>query len=100
MHQVVLVLLRYDKLKTIEQWTFIEVRKQEKEIEEAFDIHSVEKNFHEWGARVTEAMKIVSQVGYYLYGPRLVTICCQFTCFSSPQIILTKHFLYFLPFFV
>ncbi len=50
---------RYDSLRTIDQWTYIQVRKQEKEIEEAFDHYSAEKNFHEWGARVHQAMKIV-----------------------------------------
>ena len=55
--------LRYDNLATIERWTFINVRRQEREIEEAFDKHSVDNNFHEWGARVTEAMRIVSENG-------------------------------------
>lgn len=53
--------LRYDNLATIERWTFINVRRQEREIEEAFDKYSVDNNFHEWGARVTEAMRIVSE---------------------------------------
>ena len=35
------------------------MRRQEREIEEAFDKYSVDNNFHEWGARVTEAMRIV-----------------------------------------
>ena len=55
--------LRYDNLATIERWTFINVRRQEREIEEAFDKYSVDNNFHEWGARVTEAMRIVSENG-------------------------------------
>ena len=56
------------------------MRRQEREIEEAFDKHSFDNNFHEWGARVTEAMRIVSwgltficlcrkHVGYLIFLP-------------------------------
>ena len=50
---------RYDRLKTIRERNHISVRQQEKEIEAAYCKHSPEYNFHEWGARVTEAMKLV-----------------------------------------
>ena len=50
---------KYDQLKTIAKWTHISVKKPEKEIEPAYDLHSPERNFHEWGARVTAAMKLV-----------------------------------------
>ena len=53
------VIPKYDKLKTIAHWTFISTRKAEKEIESAYHFHSPEKNFHEWGSRVNEAMKRV-----------------------------------------
>jgi hypothetical protein len=51
---------KYDKLQSIEKWTHISVRNAEREIEAAYYLHSVEKNFHEWGARVTAAQKMVS----------------------------------------
>lgn len=49
---------KYDKLKTLRQWTYISSKKREQDIEPAYDLHSPERNFHEWGARVTAAMKI------------------------------------------
>ena len=66
---------RYDNLATIDRWTFISVRRQEREIEEAFDKHSFDNNFHEWGARVTEAMRIVSWVFTLLETCFQIDIC-------------------------
>ncbi len=36
-------------------------RVPERELEEPYDRHSPERNFHEWGARVTAAMKKVKK---------------------------------------
>ena len=50
---------KYDKLKTINNWTLISTKRPEREIEADYDLHSPEKNYHEWGARITQAMNIV-----------------------------------------
>ena len=50
---------RYDKFQSLRKWQMIGVKHPEKSIEEAYTIHSPEKNLQEWGARVSQAMKKV-----------------------------------------
>ena len=50
---------KYDKLQSLGKWQMIGVKHPEKSIEEAYTIHSPEKNLQEWGARVSQAMKKV-----------------------------------------
>ena len=51
---------KHDKLKSVKEWPHIKVRTPEREIEANYVLHSPEKDFHEWGARVNMAMKKVS----------------------------------------
>ncbi len=50
---------KYDHLQSIAKWNHISVKNPEREIEAAYYLHSPEKSYHEWGARVTAAMKKV-----------------------------------------
>lgn len=50
---------KYDKMPSLGEWQMIGVKHPEKCIEEAYTIHSPEKNLQEWGARVSQAMKKV-----------------------------------------
>ena len=51
---------KYDKMPSLGQWQMIGVTNAEKDIEEEYTKHSPEKNLQEWGARVSMALKRVS----------------------------------------
>ncbi len=50
-------MLRYDGLFSLSKLTWEGDRIPERELESDYDRHSPERNFHEWGARVTAAIK-------------------------------------------
>lgn len=49
----------YDKLESFEKGLSSKTKKAEREIEAAYYVYSVEKNYHEWGARVHGALERV-----------------------------------------
>ena len=51
---------KLDKLEMIDKVSQANSKKAEREIEATYYQHSVEKNYHEWGARVHGAMDRVS----------------------------------------
>ena len=51
---------KYDKLDSMEKVSQFTNKKPERVIEASYYQHSVEKNYHEWGARVHGAMDRVS----------------------------------------
>ena len=51
---------KYDKLKLLDKIYQANEKTPEREIEASYYQHSVEKNYHEWGARVHGAMDRVT----------------------------------------
>ena len=47
---------KYDKLGAFDKNAQFKMKKAEREIEPSYYVYSVEKNYHEWGARVHGAM--------------------------------------------